>query len=118
LYNSIQGRLYTLPDETRVFVGHDYLPEGRELRYETTIGRSKRENPHLRPETALEEFVSLRQTRDRQLDPPRLLYPSVQFNVNGGRFFAPGRSGVRYFKIPVNLRRPTNEVGEPDQRHN
>lgn len=60
-------------------------------------------------------LVGLRQARDRQLDPPRLLYPSVQFNVNGGRFFAPGRTGIRYFKIPVNLRRQTSDVGEIEE---
>jgi glyoxylase-like metal-dependent hydrolase (beta-lactamase superfamily II) len=113
LYRSIQDHLYTLPDETRVFPGHDYMPEGRELRYETTIGKSKAQNPHLRAETALEEFVSLRRRRDQDLAAPRLLYQSVQFNVNGGRFPPPAQNGIRYFKIPVNLRRPTNEIGEP-----
>lgn len=113
LYASIQDQLYALPDETRVFPGHDYMPEGRELRYETTIGKSKAHNPHLRPETALEEFVSLREARDRQLDAPRLLYQSVQFNVNGGRFFPPASNGIRYFKIPVNMKTPTDDAGEP-----
>lgn len=113
LYHSIQDRLYSLPDETRVFPGHDYMPDGRELRYETTIGKSKAQNPQLRPETALEEFVSLRESRDKQLDAPRLLYQSVQFNVNGGCFFPPAANGIRYFKLPVNMRAPTNQAGEP-----
>ncbi|MFW2389751.1 MAG: MBL fold metallo-hydrolase [Polyangiales bacterium] len=112
LYDSVQDHLYTLPDETRVFPGHDYMPDGRELAWETTIGKSKAENPHLRPETALEEFVSLREGRDKTLDPPRLLFQSVQFNINGGRFSAPGSSGIRYFKLPVNMRAPTDEVGD------
>lgn len=113
LYDSIQDRLYTLPDETRVFPGHDYLPNGRELAWETTIAKSKAQNPHLRPETALEEFVSLREARDKQLDAPRLLFQSVQFNINGGQLPRPGGTGIRYFKIPVNLRKPTDDIGDP-----
>ncbi len=113
LYCSIQERLYSLPDETRVFPGHDYMPEGRELEYETTIGKSKAENPHLRPETALEEFVSLRNARDAELDAPRLLYQSVQFNVNGGQLPAAASNGIRYFNLPVNMRKPTDDIGDP-----
>lgn len=113
LYRSIQERLYSLPDETRVFPGHDYMPNDRELQYETTIGKSKAENPHLRPETALEEFVSLRNARDADLAAPRLLYQSVQFNVNGGQLPAAAANGIRYFKLPVNLRKPTDDIGDP-----
>jgi glyoxylase-like metal-dependent hydrolase (beta-lactamase superfamily II) len=113
LYDSIQDRLYTLPDGTRVFPGHDYLPNGREVAWETTIAKSKAYNPHLRPETALEEFVSLREARDKQLDAPRLLFQSVQFNINGGQLPQPGKTGIRYFKIPVNMRKPTDDIGDP-----
>ncbi len=113
LYDSIQDRLYSLPDDTRVFPGHDYLPNGRPLAWETTIAKSKAHNPHLRPETALEEFVSLREARDKQLDAPRLLFQSVQFNINGGQLPQPGSTGIRYFKVPVNLRKPTDDIGDP-----
>jgi glyoxylase-like metal-dependent hydrolase (beta-lactamase superfamily II) len=113
LYDSIQDRIYSLPDETRVFPGHDYMPNDRELAWETTIAKSKAENPHLRPETALEEFVSLRQERDSSLDAPRLLFQSVQFNINGGQFSKPGSTGIRYFKLPVNMRAPTDDIGDP-----
>jgi glyoxylase-like metal-dependent hydrolase (beta-lactamase superfamily II) len=113
LYDSIQDRLYTLPDATRVFPGHDYMPGDREVAWETTIAKSKAENPHLRPETALEEFVSLREARDRKLEAPRLLFQSVQFNIDGGRLPEPGSSGIRYFKIPVNMRTPTDQIGDP-----
>ena len=113
LYDSVQDRLYTLPDDLRVFPGHDYMPDGRELRWETTIAKSKAENPHLRPETALEEFVSLREARDRSLDAPRLLFQSVQFNINGGQFQPAGSTGIRYFKLPVNMRNPTDDIGDP-----
>lgn len=112
LYDSIQDRLYTLPDGTRVFPGHDYLPDGRDLQWETTIAKSKAHNPHLRPETALEEFVSLREARDKQLEAPRLLYQSVQFNIHGGQLPAPGATGIRHFKIPVNMRKPTDDIGD------
>ncbi|MGB5194982.1 MAG: MBL fold metallo-hydrolase [Polyangiales bacterium] len=113
LYDSIQDRLYTLPDEMRVFPGHDYMPDDRELQWETTIAKSKADNPHLRPETALEEFVSLREARDKELDAPRLLFQSVQFNINGGHLPPPGGTGIRYFKLPVNMRNPTDDIGDP-----
>ncbi len=111
LYKSVRERLYTLPDETRVFPGHDYMPDGRALEYETTVGKSKHSNPHLRSETTLGEFVQLREARDAQLDAPRLLFQSVQFNISGGRFPAPGTTGIRYFKLPVNMRTPTDDIG-------
>ncbi len=100
LYDSIQ-RLYALPDATRVFPGHDYQPGGREVAWETTIGRSKQENPQLRATTTKAEFVALRTARDRALAPPRLLYPSVQINIDGGRLPAPHANGKRYLTIPL-----------------
>ncbi|MGH9885174.1 MAG: MBL fold metallo-hydrolase, partial [bacterium] len=84
LYDSVM-RLYALPDATRVFPGHDYQPNGRPVAWETTIGRSKRENPQLRATTSKDEFVALRTARDRTLQAPRLLYPSVQNNLDAGR---------------------------------
>jgi glyoxylase-like metal-dependent hydrolase (beta-lactamase superfamily II) len=113
LYCSVTERLYTLPEETRVFPGHDYMPDGRELAYETSIAKSKSENPHLRADTALEDFVRLRTARDRELEAPRLLYQSVQFNIDGGRLPRAEANGLRYFKLPVNTRTPTDEIGEP-----
>lgn len=113
LYDSVQKRLYTLPDETRVFVGHDYQPGGRELRYETTIGRSRRENIQLRDDTSKEEFVSMRKARDATLAAPRLIFPSVQVNVNGGLLPKPHDNGKRYMNIPINVFGPTDEAGAP-----
>jgi glyoxylase-like metal-dependent hydrolase (beta-lactamase superfamily II) len=101
LYHSVHERLYTLPDETRVFVGHDYQPGGRPLRAETTIGRSRAENVQLRADTTREEFVSFRQKRDATLAPPRLLYPSVQINVNAGHMPRPAANGRRYLVVPL-----------------
>ena len=98
-----------------MFPGHDYMPDERELAWETTIAQSKAENPHVRPETALEEVVSLREERDSALDAPRLRFQSVQFNINGGRFAKPGSSGLRYFKLPVNMRAPTDDIGDPGE---
>jgi glyoxylase-like metal-dependent hydrolase (beta-lactamase superfamily II) len=102
LYDSVQ-RLYALPDELRVFPGHDYQPGGRELRWETTIGRSKRENVQLRASTTKQEFVAMRTARDRTLKAPRLLYPSVQINIDAGRLPPPHENGRRYLQIPITL---------------
>lgn len=110
LYTSIQ-KLYALPDETRVFVGHDYQPGGRELRYETTIGRSKANNPHLRADTRREDFVRTRDERDATLAAPKLLFPSVQVNIDGGRLPAANEAGQRFLKIPLNLGMRTDDAG-------
>ncbi len=112
LYDSIQ-RLYQLPDATRVFVGHDYQPGGRAVRWQTTIGASKAENPQLNARTARDEFVQMRQARDATLAAPRLLFPSVQVNVAAGRLPAPHANGHRYLVIPLNVLRPASDVGEP-----
>ena len=113
LYRSVHDRLYALPDATRVFVGHDYQPGGRPLRFETTIGRSKEENVQLRQSTPEEVFVRFRKERDATLAAPRLLFPSVQVNVNAGRLPRPHENGRRYLSIPINLFRPTAEDGTP-----
>lgn len=102
LYRSIQ-RLYALPDTTRVFVGHDYQPAGREVRWETTIANSKRNNPQLRADTSEAEFVEFRQARDRTLAPPRLIFQSVQVNVDAGRLPPAHANGRRYLKLPIDL---------------
>ena len=111
LYTSVHERLYALPDATRVFVGHDYRPNGRELRTQTTIGKSKAANVQLHAETTRSEFVNMRQARDAKLAPPRLLYPSVQVNVNAGRLPKPHANGRRYLTVPLDLRRRTDDDG-------
>jgi glyoxylase-like metal-dependent hydrolase (beta-lactamase superfamily II) len=113
LYDSVHGRLYSLPDDTRVLVGHDYQPNGRALRYETTIGRSKAANVQLREATKREDFVRLRTERDRSLAPPRLLHPSVQVNVDAGRLPRPHANGRRYLVIPLDVGRTTEDDGSP-----
>lgn len=101
LYRSVR-KLYELPDDTRVFVGHDYQPNGRALKFETTIGDSKRCNIQLDATTTEEEFVTFRECRDSQLNPPRLIFQSVQVNVNAGTIPDLEDNGKRYLKIPVN----------------
>lgn len=115
LYHSVHDKLYTQPDTTRVFVGHDYQPGGRALRFETTIGASKAHNIQLRQDTTLEQFVQFRQTRDKTLAAPRLLFPSVQVNVDAGRLPRTQKNGVRYLQVPLNLFHPTEEDGSPCQ---
>ena len=108
LYESIQ-RLYALPDETRVFVGHDYRPNGRELANETTIGAQKAGNIQLKAGTSREEFVAFRTKRDASLDAPRLLFQSVQVNVDAGALPTPAGNDRRYLRIPINVFRPESD---------
>lgn len=113
LYVSVHDKLYARPDSTRVFVGHDYQPGGRALRFETTIGKSKAENIQLKAATDKETYVSFRKARDATLAAPRLLYPSVQVNIDGGRLPKPAGNGVRYLKIPLDRGRAVADDGGP-----
>ena len=101
LYNSIHEKIYTLPDETRYFTCHDYQPNGRELRFESTIGESKKENIQLKQETKEAEFIDFRETRDAKLSAPRLLLPSIQINIDGGHMPLPENNGSSYIKLPI-----------------
>lgn len=100
LYQSIQ-RLYALPDDTRVFVCHDYGPNGREFRCETSIGAQKAGNIHLRSEISADDFVRIREARDATLDMPALILPSIQVNIRAGELPEPESNGVRYLKLPL-----------------
>jgi glyoxylase-like metal-dependent hydrolase (beta-lactamase superfamily II) len=113
LYHSVHDRLYALPDNTRVFVGHDYQPGGRELAWQTTIGKSKAQNPQLRAETSKREFIEFRQQRDATLQPPRLIFQSVQVNADAGRIPAEHQNGIRYLRLPLNLFSPSDDLGVP-----
>ena len=110
MYDSIQ-KLYAHPDATKVYPGHDYPPASRSWKYETTIGASKRRNIQLKQETPREEFVSFRNARDATLKQPRLLFPSVQVNVDAGRLPSPRGNGIRYLHLPLNLKHPTRDDG-------
>ena len=101
MYDSVQ-RLYRLPDETRVFTCHDYQPGGRELRFQSTVGEEKKENIHIREGISREDFIALRQRLEEGKPLPRLLFPSVQVNIRGGRLPDPEANGVAYLKIPLN----------------
>ena len=100
LYTSVM-RLYQLPDETQVFVGHDYQPNGRALQFQTTIGESKKNNIQLNSTTTKDEFITFRMARDKSLKAPRLLLASLQVNIAAGHL--PGReeNGVSYLKLPI-----------------
>jgi glyoxylase-like metal-dependent hydrolase (beta-lactamase superfamily II) len=100
LYQSIQ-RLFELPDDTRVFVCHDYGPGGREVQCETTIGEQKRSNIHVREGTSEAQYVQMRTERDASLAMPTLILPAVQVNIRAGALPEPESNGVRYLKLPI-----------------
>ena len=101
LYHSIQ-KLYALPDETRIFTCHDYMPGGRELRYQSTIGEQKKSNVQLNENTTREAYVSFRKEKDAGLSLPKLILPSLQVNIRAGRLPEPEENGESYLKIPLN----------------
>lgn len=103
LYHSVMGNLYSLPEDTKVFVGHDYRPRGRELKFETTIGESKRSNIQLNEGTGEEEFINLREERDSTLSAPTLLLPSIQINVEAGKMPPAEDNGKAYVKLPLDV---------------
>jgi glyoxylase-like metal-dependent hydrolase (beta-lactamase superfamily II) len=101
LYRSVHDRIYELPENTKVYTGHDYMPNGRLLKFMTTIEEEKKENIQLRAKTSLDEFVKFRTERDRTLASPKLLLPAVQVNIDAGHLPAPAKNGKRYLRIPV-----------------
>lgn len=103
LFYSVTEMLYTLPDETRVFVGHDYSPNGREMYYQTTIGESKKSNIQLNNTTSEKEYVEFRSTRDKNLQAPRLLLPSIQVNIAAGHLPEREINGKSYLKLPISI---------------
>ena len=100
LYQSIQ-RLLALPPETRMFLCHDYLPNGRELAYQTTIEAQRRSNIHVHSGISEEEFVTMRTAKDQTLSMPTLILPSVQINMRAGQLPPAEANGTRYLKIPL-----------------
>lgn len=108
MYDSVQ-RIYELPDETQVWVGHDYQPGGRPVAWVADLGEHKEKNVALSASRSREDFVTWRQSRDSTLSAPKLLFQSVQVNVDGGRLPQPSDNEVRYLKIPINVFRPPEE---------
>ena len=101
MYHSIQ-RIYALPDETHIFLCHDY-PKGDDAPLATiTVGEEKAHNKMIKPNTPLEEYARKRQERDGNLSVPKLLYPSIQTNMRLGDFGVKSKNGLQYIKIPVN----------------
>jgi len=102
LYASIQ-KILSLPDETRIFVGHDYKAPGRdEYAWETTVAEQKAFNIHVGAGKPAADFVSMRTARDSTLAMPRLIIPSLQVNMRAGQMPPPEDNGVSYLKVPVN----------------
>ena len=102
MYASVQ-RILALPDETRVFVCHDYKAPGRDaFAWESTVGDQKRRNVHIGAGRSMADFVALRQARDASLGMPRLIIPSLQVNMRAGHMPGPAQDGKTYLKVPIN----------------
>ncbi|MFC5586798.1 MBL fold metallo-hydrolase [Nitratireductor kimnyeongensis] len=101
LWNSIQ-KILSLPDETRIFVGHDYQPGGREPRFESTVAEQRATNSHISKCKTETEFVAMREARDKTLPMPKLILHALQVNINAGQLPAPEANGKRYLKFPLN----------------
>lgn len=103
LYRSIR-RILDLPPQTRLFVGHDYLPEGRTtFAWETTVAEERARNVHIRDGVTEADFVARRQARDATLAPPALILPSLQVNIRAGALPPPSGKGRVYLKLPVEV---------------
>jgi glyoxylase-like metal-dependent hydrolase (beta-lactamase superfamily II) len=103
LYQSVQ-KIFALPDETRLFMCHDYLAPGREhYRYQSTVEEEKAANVHIHQGVSEDEFVAMRTQRDATLDMPRLILPSVQVNMRAGQMPPADDNGQVYLKLPLNL---------------
>ena len=101
LYQSMH-RLLSLPSETRLFMCHDYPPEGRSPQWETTVAMQRAGNIHIHDGVSEEDFVRMRTARDATLEMPVLILPSVQVNIRAGEMPPPEGNGVSYLKIPIN----------------
>ena len=102
MFDSVQ-RILSLPDETRIFVGHDYKAPGRDVyAWESTVGEQKAKNVHVGGETSREDFVEMREGRDATLGMPKLIVPSLQVNMRAGNMPEPDEDGDVFLKVPVN----------------
>jgi len=102
LFDSVK-RLYQLAENMRVFLCHDYLPEGRhQYSCESSIQAQRDANIHINDQTTKAEFVAMRNRRDATLAMPKLILPAIQINMNGGKFPEPEENGIRYLKLPFN----------------
>ena len=101
LYDSIQ-KVLSLPEDMRLFMCHDYGPNGRDIQWETTVGDEKQHNIHVGGGKTKEEFVTFRTERDAQLDMPKLIIPSLQVNMRAGKLPPAEENGKTFLKVPVN----------------
>ena len=101
LFRSVR-RLLALPPQTRLFMCHDYPPAGREARWECTVADQRERNIHLHDGVSEAEFVAMRTARDKTLEMPTLILPSIQVNIRAGRLPPAEDNGVSYLKIPIN----------------
>lgn len=101
LYRSVK-RVLQLPDETRLFMCHDYGPNGRDIQWETTVAEERAHNIHVKDGISEDEFVKMREERDATLDMPKLIIPSLQVNMRAGRMPPKDEKGDVFFKVPVN----------------
>jgi glyoxylase-like metal-dependent hydrolase (beta-lactamase superfamily II) len=111
LYRSIK-RILALPDETRLFVGHDYAPNGREPLCEATVAEHKRANIHLKGGTGEADFVKVRTERDQTLPLPKLMLAALQINIRGGRKPEPEANGRAYLKLPLDYFEPRGDPND------
>lgn len=100
LYRSIM-EILALPDETRIYTGHDYQPDDREPLWESTVAQQKAANTHISTCKTEAEFVALREARDKTLPMPKLILHALQVNINGGRLPEPEANGKRYLRFPL-----------------
>ena len=101
LYRSIQ-KVLGLPPGTRLYMCHDYQPDGREMQFVSTVAEQREKNVHVRTGISEAEFVAMRTTRDAGLDMPLLIVPAVQINMDAGHMPEPEANGIRYLRIPLN----------------
>ena len=101
LYSSIQ-KILSYPDETELFICHDYPPSTREVTCSTTVGEQKKKNIHVKTSISEDEFVKIRENRDKTLNMPKLIIPSIQVNMRAGNLPPPEDNGNVYIKVPIN----------------
>ena len=101
LYRSIQ-KILSYPDHTRIFVCHDYPPSSRKVAWSTTVGEQKKNNIHVKTTILEDEFVKIREARDKTLNMPKLIIPSIQVNMRAGNLPPPEDNGSVYIKVPIN----------------
>ncbi len=100
LYQSIQ-KILALPEQTRMFVCHDYMPGGRQVGWQTSVAEQKAKNIHIGGDASEDGFVAMREARDATLDMPKLIMPSIQVNMRAGHMPPAEDNGTTYLKVPI-----------------